>query len=301
MNINITNFKAKYSLEVLNLINSQDSELVEKNTITQNLFTQMISIPYSNPENDCYLIWSENNLIGFVQLIHENTISRTVLNFWICKNVDRKSIFSRIIELFQKKLPSMNSKILHIQIPQKTYESILIENNWTQSKTYLTLKLSINSNPEISFDSHLKVSHLNIDSNDEKDLTNLQNACFENNWGFCPNTTEQIAYRVRMENCSPSGIIFIESNHTKIAYTWTLFDQNNQNNKTGFISMIGVHPKFQGKGIGKQVLLAGIKSLYQQGARSILLEVDSDNKNAISLYKKIGFMDFKENIWFEFN
>ena len=32
MNINITNFKAKYSLEVLNLINSQDSELVEKNT-----------------------------------------------------------------------------------------------------------------------------------------------------------------------------------------------------------------------------------------------------------------------------
>lgn len=298
MNINITNFKAKYSLEVLKLINSQDSKLVEKNTVSENFFTQMISIPYSNPENDCYLIWTESNLIGFLQLIHENTISRTVLNLWISKNVDQKEIFSKIIATFQNKLHSLNSKIFHIQIPENSYEPILIKNNWTQVKTYLTLKLSINSNPEISFDNNFKLTHLNIDSNDEQDLTDLQNICFENNWGFCPNTLEQISYRVRMENCSPNGIMFVESNSNKIAYNWTLFDQRNQ---TGLISMIGVHPTFQGKGIGKLVLLAGIKSLYEQGAKSVLLEVDSENKNAINLYEKIGFRDFEKNIWFEFS
>ena len=296
MDINITNFKPEYSQKILSLINSQDSNFTQDNVISETLLTQMISIPDSNPEKDCYVISNKEDIIGFVQLIHESPISRTVLKFWISDNIEKNRIFTMIIKKIELKFRSLDSKFFHIQIPENSYESILVKNNWNRIKTYITLKLPLSSSPIFKIDPQLKITNLKFES-DETDLTNLQNICFQNNWGFSPNSVNQISYRIRMENCSPQGIVFIESENKKIAYNWTLL---NENNKTGLISMIGVHPEFQGKGIGKQILLAGLKSLYNRGAKIVSLEVDSENENAMNLYKKIGFAEDQKNIWFEF-
>ena len=50
-----------------------------------------------------------------------------------------------------------------------------------------------------------------------------------------------------------------------------------------------VNKKFQHKGYGKQLLLWGMQCIRQRSLEPIILHVAEWNKDAISLYKKIGF------------
>lgn len=50
-----------------------------------------------------------------------------------------------------------------------------------------------------------------------------------------------------------------------------------------------VNKKFQHKGYGKQLLLWGMQCIRQRSLAPIILHVAEWNKDAISLYKKIGF------------
>ncbi|MBU1020517.1 MAG: GNAT family N-acetyltransferase [Firmicutes bacterium] len=53
----------------------------------------------------------------------------------------------------------------------------------------------------------------------------------------------------------------------------------------GFI----INPEFRGKQYGKNVLLQAITLMRSRGVTTILLQVDSDNPVAFSLYQRIGF------------
>lgn len=52
---------------------------------------------------------------------------------------------------------------------------------------------------------------------------------------------------------------------------------------------IGILPEFRGKGIGRQLMRATIEKAKQRGLTRIELTVREQNKNAIELYKKLGF------------
>lgn len=52
---------------------------------------------------------------------------------------------------------------------------------------------------------------------------------------------------------------------------------------------LGILPKYQGRGLGKELLLWILNDLIQKGKKNITLEVDSSNKKAFNLYKKNCF------------
>jgi len=55
---------------------------------------------------------------------------------------------------------------------------------------------------------------------------------------------------------------------------------------------MGVNPKFQGRGIGKAVTIAGLKHLRYEGIFSAILYVGADNTGAINLYTSLGFKEW---------
>jgi|GEM_PF-6227276 RimJ/RimL family protein N-acetyltransferase len=52
---------------------------------------------------------------------------------------------------------------------------------------------------------------------------------------------------------------------------------------------IVIHESFQGKGLGKKLLMKLIKDGIKMGVRKFQLYVDVNNKKAINLYKSVGF------------
>ena len=69
-------------------------------------------------------------------------------------------------------------------------------------------------------------------------------------------------------------------------------------NKNFGIQSIAVHPKFQGLGIGKQLLENAELIASQKGFFSMRLTVHTDNYQAISFYEKMGWQKIiRKDIW----
>ncbi|WP_129628775.1 GNAT family N-acetyltransferase [Candidatus Oscillochloris fontis] len=56
-----------------------------------------------------------------------------------------------------------------------------------------------------------------------------------------------------------------------------------------YITTFGVTPQYQGRGIGRQMLLSVITMLRHEGQRAIRIEVETHNSAALSLYESCGF------------
>ena len=52
---------------------------------------------------------------------------------------------------------------------------------------------------------------------------------------------------------------------------------------------LGVLPEHRGKGLGRAILLRAIEKLREAGVRDVLLQVESENANALGLYESCGF------------
>ena len=67
----------------------------------------------------------------------------------------------------------------------------------------------------------------------------------------------------------------------------------------GGIYGLGVLPEYRGKGLGRKILLMAIEYLKEEKADEIMLQVETENSNALNLYKSCGFeetsvMDYYE-------
>lgn len=57
-----------------------------------------------------------------------------------------------------------------------------------------------------------------------------------------------------------------------------------------FIVHFAVRSEMQGRGIGRQMLLAIVRGLLNSGGKWITIEVETENQNALSLYQRCGFV-----------
>jgi ribosomal protein S18 acetylase RimI-like enzyme len=57
-----------------------------------------------------------------------------------------------------------------------------------------------------------------------------------------------------------------------------------------FIVHFAVRPDMQGRGIGRQMLMAIVRGLLNSGGKWITIEVETENQNALSLYRRCGFV-----------
>lgn len=58
----------------------------------------------------------------------------------------------------------------------------------------------------------------------------------------------------------------------------------------GHVKDIAVHPEHRGRGIGRRLLRAGLRSLRAQGSSIVKLEVRRSNEVARTMYREAGFV-----------
>ncbi|MEE9198383.1 MAG: N-acetyltransferase, partial [Dehalococcoidia bacterium] len=133
---------------------------------------------------------------------------------------------------------------------------------------------------------------------DEKALTEIHNLAFSHHWGFSPNTVEEIGYRARMGFCRPEGILLITHDGKAVGFCWTRMEEGPRG-VTGFISMMGTHPEYRGRGLGEAVMRVGVAYLRGAGVARVDLTVDSQNPSAIKIYRAGGFERRAVTLWYE--
>jgi mycothiol synthase len=86
----------------------------------------------------------------------------------------------------------------------------------------------------------------------------------------------------------PEGFLLLEENGIIIGFCWTKM-HTHEKPALGEIYAIAVDPEHHGRGLGRELTLAGLAHLAKRGLRQAILYVESDNQAARKMYQNLGF------------
>ena len=129
-------------------------------------------------------------------------------------------------------------------------------------------------------------------------VTDVQNTAFTGSWGYAPNTSEEIAYRIfELPELRPDPVVLLEEDGALVGYCWC---HREAEDAPGIVGMVGVLPGRQGQGLGRAVTGAGMDALLDLGSPGLEITVDSENPPAIRVYESLGFVLDWRSFWYEF-
>ncbi|MBM7783868.1 mycothiol synthase [Tenggerimyces flavus] len=92
----------------------------------------------------------------------------------------------------------------------------------------------------------------------------------------------------------PAGFFVADRDGQFVGYHWTKVHEppvrgEAPDARAGEVYVLGLDPAAQAGGLGKALLVAGLRSLRDRGLPVVMLYAESDNDKAIKLYEKLGF------------
>ncbi|WP_146340945.1 mycothiol synthase [Nesterenkonia sp. NBAIMH1] len=100
--------------------------------------------------------------------------------------------------------------------------------------------------------------------------------------------------RMAEEWFDPAGLLMAWEDGALLGFHWTKVPlRDGAPGPVGEVYVVGVSPDAQGRGLGKQLTLAGVQHMASQGRTEIILYVDAANAPAVGLYRRLGFEVFK--------
>ena len=263
------------------------------------LTRQLLSHPSAKPETNLTLALVGGRAAGFSQLFPEIPISRAVAAGGVLPEFRGRGVGRRLLRDAASQAEALGVGVMHIQAAadDERARNLMASEGFARVKEYWQMRWEGGELPALNLRGNFSLRAFRL-GEDEETLTELQNAAFGEHWGFCPNTVDEIAARVRVKNTEPDGIIFVMDGDKPAGYNWTLQNRNEYGG-VGFVSMTGVHPSYRGKGLGTAVVVSGMRYLSERGVDAVELEVDSENTPALALYRKLGYRRVHVSAWHE--
>ncbi|MGQ4381867.1 mycothiol synthase [Streptomyces sp. SAS_270] len=93
----------------------------------------------------------------------------------------------------------------------------------------------------------------------------------------------------------PAGFFLAFRGDTLVGFHWTKVHAQEQ---LGEVYVLGVRPGTQGGGLGKALTTIGLRHLAAQGLPTAMLYVDADNKAAVTVYERLGFVTHETDLMY---
>jgi mycothiol synthase len=112
--------------------------------------------------------------------------------------------------------------------------------------------------------------------------------------------------RMRQPWFDPAGLILVEADEAPgrvAAFHWTKVDPDQRSSvdparTAGEVYVVGVHPAYQGRGLGRPVTELGLAHLAGMGLPEVVLYVDGDNAAALRTYTGLGFSSIMVDVMY---
>ena len=277
-------------------------ELTERCTSPQRLRENLYR-PNHAPEQDLFIVETAGNIVGYMDVLPEVGIGRVLLDCLIHPDHRRRGLASKLLGHAIHRAKDLGVRVAHVNIPEDnvTAKSVLSKLGFRFIRRFLELRLDV-SKVRWQDSSQCVVKYRNLQPGEEGKLAQFQNYSFADTWGYNPNTVEEIVYWTNLSGSSLEDVVLACEDDKIIGYCWTGITCKREavpGEKRGRIFMLGVDPDYRGRGIGKQVLLAGLSHLKSKDLQVVELSVDSENKAARALYRSIGFEIKISTFWYE--
>jgi mycothiol synthase len=259
--------------------------------------------PNFAPQKDLFVAESNAKLVGYLSVSLEPGIQRALLEGLVHPRHRRKGIATKLFSSSRQRVKAAGVKAAQISVLENNTaaKNLLTKLEFQFIRNFYEMKLDIH-NARLPAVKRNSISSRRLKQTEENLLTKIQNRCFADTWGFNPNTTEEISYRLNMHGRSPDDVILTFLEDRLAGYCWTLINAEEnpkRAKKKGLIHMLGVDPDYRNQEIGKAILLNGLEDLKGKGVDIVELTVDSQNPAACSLYESVGFKVYAKTEWYE--
>lgn len=174
---------------------------------------------------------------------------------------------------------------VHLWVPQPDQQDDMIaaRNGLSRGRELLQMRRSL---PVVGMESTIEVRAFRP-GDDEEDWLGVNNRAF----GWHPEQgawdRETLDRREGEPWFDPEGFLVHEVDGSIAGTCWTKVHDDDP--PIGEIYVISVDPEYQGRGLGRELVLAGLEHLAGHGIETGMLYVDALNAPATRLYKKLGF------------
>ena len=259
---------------------------------------ERLRVPGMDAEADCLLASMDGALIGYTLLNWELPIGCVVLEGDVLPEQGHKGVRGELFAWAKEQGKRRGAGVARAPAAEANAElaGFLQGQGFSEVRLHDIMRWADGSLPEPELPPGT-VSRL-FRAGDEVPLAQAQNAAFDGQWGFSPNTVEQIAYTVGMNRVTPEGVALLLDGDDVAAYCMTQ-TVGQAPELAGSVFMLGAHPRYQGLGLGRAALLAGMRLLLDRGVKTIELTVDAENDAAKQLYESVGYQRVNGRRWFE--
>ena len=133
-----------------------------------------------------------------------------------------------------------------------------------------------------------------VPGQDEQEWLRVNAAAFEHHPEQALIDRDDLADRMAESWFDPKGFFVATIDDTMVGFHWTKQHQD----QLGEVYVLAVAPWAAGRGLGKALLLTGLRSLRQRGNTRVQLYVESDHRAAIELYLNYGFTTVNRDVMY---
>lgn len=129
---------------------------------------------------------------------------------------------------------------------------------------------------------------------DEQEWLRVNAAAFAHHPEQALIDSDDLADRMTEPWFDPKGFFVATINDTMVGFHWTKQHQD----QLGEVYVLGVTPSAAGRGLGKALLVTGLRSLQLRGSTRVELYVEADHRAAIELYLTYGFTTVNRDVMY---
>ena len=133
-----------------------------------------------------------------------------------------------------------------------------------------------------------------VPGQDEQEWLRVNAAAFADHPEQALIDSDDLADRMAESWFDPNGFFVATINDTMVGFHWTKQHQD----QLGEVYVLGIAPSAAGGGLGKALLLTGLRSLQERGSTRVELYVEADNRAAIELYLSYGFATVSRDVMY---
>jgi mycothiol synthase len=133
-----------------------------------------------------------------------------------------------------------------------------------------------------------------VPGTDDQDWLRVNAAAFADHPEQAAIDSDDLADRMAEPWFDPKGFFVATTNDTMVGFHWTKQHQD----QLGEVYVLGIAPSAAGGGLGKALLLTGLRSLQERGSTRVELYVEADNGGAIELYLTYGFATVSRDVMY---
>jgi len=142
-----------------------------------------------------------------------------------------------------------------------------------------------------------------IRGRDEETTWRVMSTAFQDHWGYAPFPLEEWLYWVDSRVFDPElTTLGLSPAGEVVGVCLCIIDparNRRRGREEGWIDSLGVLREHRGKGLGRALLLEGMRRLRRRGCMHLLLGVDTENPTgALGLYESVGFREWKTGVNF---